>query len=256
MPIIEINHANIYYQAYGDDQPKHVPIVLIHGSTVDSHTDWDSIAPELARRYKVFAPDCRGHGRSNNPHMSYSFKELADDVAAFVRAMGYERAHLIGHSNGGNVALVTLMEHPEVVQTCIPQAANAYITRYLINREPVYFDAVRIEREEPDWMNEMIALHSATNGREYWRELAWLSMKETMSEPNYSPAELRRVTHPVLVIMGADDKANAADGHAQYIGNNIPNAELWIPKTTGHNVHHERREEWIAKVLDFLERRG
>jgi pimeloyl-ACP methyl ester carboxylesterase len=256
MPIIEINNASIYYQAYGHDQPNHVPIVLIHGSTVDSHTDWDSIAPELAGRYKVFAPDCRGHGRSNNPHMSYSFKELADDVAAFVRAMGYERAHIIGHSNGGNVALVTLMEHPEVVQTCIPQAANAYITRYLINREPVYFDAVRIEREEPDWMNQMITLHAATNGREYWRELVWLSMKETMSEPNYSPAELGRVTHPVLVIMGADDKANAADEHAQYIANNIPNAELWIPEKTGHNVHHERREEWIAKVLDFLERRG
>jgi pimeloyl-ACP methyl ester carboxylesterase len=256
MPIIEINNASIYYQAYGDDQPNHVPIVLIHGSTVDSHTDWDAIAPELASRYKVFAPDCRGHGRSNNPQMSYSFKELADDVAAFVRAMGYERAHIIGHSNGGNVALVTLMEHPEVVQSCIPQAANAYITRYLINREPVYFDAGRIEREEPDWLNEMIALHSATHGREYWRDLVWLSMKETMSEPNYSPAELCRVTHPVFVIMGAEDKANAADEHAQYIANNIPNAELWIPEQTGHNVHHERREEWIARVLDFLERRG
>ena len=60
MPNIEINKASIYYQTYGDDQPNRVPIVLIHGSTVDSHTDWDSIAPELARRYKVFALDCRG----------------------------------------------------------------------------------------------------------------------------------------------------------------------------------------------------
>lgn len=256
MPTIELNNANIYYQVYGDDQTTPTPIVLIHGSTVDSHTDWDSIAPELARRYKVFAPDCRGHGRSNNPHMSYSFKELADDVAAFVHAMGYERAHIIGHSNGGNVALVTLMEHPEVVQTCIPQAANAYITRYLINREPVYFDAARIERDESDWMNEMIALHSKTNGMDYWRELVWITMKETMSEPNYSPAELRRVSHPVLVIMGADDKANASDEHAQYIANHILHAELWIPEKTGHNVHHERRDEWIAKVQDFLERRG
>jgi pimeloyl-ACP methyl ester carboxylesterase len=81
-------------------------------------------------------------------------------------------------------------------------------------------------------------------------------MKETMSEPNYSPAELHRVARPVLVIMGADDKANAADEHAQYIADNIPNAELWIPEKTGHNVHHERRGEWIARVLDFLERRG
>ena len=281
MPTIEINGANIYYNAYGDDphlhslalparasvrqvqvsttlrtSPNHAPIVLIHGSTIDSHTDWDSIAPELARRYRVFAPDCRGHGRSNNPKMSYSFKELADDVAAFVRAMGYERAHIIGHSNGGNVALVTLMEHPEVIQTCIPQAANAYVTRYLIEREPKVFDPDRVAREAPQWRDEMIRLHSEVNGKDYWREMLWLTMKEIISEPNYSPAELARVEKPTLVIMGAEDTVNAPDEHAQYIANNIPNAELWIPEKTGHNVHLERREEWIAKVLDFLERRG
>lgn len=256
MPNIEINNANIYYQAYGDDQPDRAPILLIHGSTIDSHTDWDAIAPELASRYRVFVPDCRGHGRSNNPEMSYSFQELADDVATFVRAMGYPRAHIIGHSNGGNVALVTLMEHPDVVQTCIPQAANAYVTRYLIEREPKVFDPDRVAREVPDWMNEMIALHGEVNGKEYWRELLWLTMKEIISEPNYSPAELARVERPTLVIMGSDDTVNAPDEHAQYIANNIPDAELWIPEKTGHNVHIERREEWIARVLDFLERRG
>lgn len=256
MAYTEINDARIYYESYGGKDPLRTPIVLIHGSTIDSHTDWDSIAPALAKYHPVFTPDCRGHGRSNNPHMSYSFQELADDVAAFVRAMGYEKAHIIGHSNGGNVALVTLLEHPEIVQTCIPQAANAYVTRYLIEREPVYFDANRIAREQPDWQNEMIALHGEANGRDYWRDLVWLTMKETIAEPNYSPAELHRVDRPVLVIMGANDKTNAPDEHAQYIASNIPHAELWIPENTGHNVHMERREEWIEKVLNFLNRRG
>jgi pimeloyl-ACP methyl ester carboxylesterase len=255
MPYIEINGAKIYYQSYGDEQQR-PPIVLIHGSTIDSHTDWDSIAPELARYYKVFAPDCRGHGRSSNPNMSYSFKELAEDVAAFVHAMGYERAHIIGHSNGGNVALVTLVEHPDIVQTCTPQAANAYVTRYLIEREPKVFDPDRVAREAPGWMNEMINLHGKVNGKDYWRELLWMTMKEIISEPNYSPADLARVDRPTLVIMGAEDSVNAPDEHAQYIANNIPNAELWIPEKTGHNVHFERQEEWVAKVLDFLERRG
>lgn len=256
MPVIELNGANIYYNVYGDDQPNRAPIVLIHGSTIDSHTDWDSIAPELAHHYRVFTPDCRGHGRSNNPAMSYSFKELAEDVAAFVRAMGYEKAHIIGHSNGGNVALVTLMEHPEVVQTCIPQAANAYVTHYLIEREPKVFDPDRVASEVPQWRDEMIKLHSEVNGKDYWRELLWLTMKEIISEPNYSPTELARVDKPTLVVMGAEDTVNAPDEHAQYIAKNIPNAELWIPEKTGHNVHLEQREAWLAKVLDFLERRG
>src|ERR1041385_933456 len=256
MPYIEINGANIYYNAYGKDQPARAPIVLIHGSTIDSHTDWDLVAPELAHHYRVFAPDCRGHGRSNNPGLSYSFKELAEGVAALLPAMGYERAHIIGHSNGGNVALVTLLEHPDVVQTCIPQAANAYVTRYLIQREPKAFDPDRVAREVPEWRDEMIKLHGEINGNDHWRELLWLTMKEIISEPNYSPADLARVDKPTLVIMGAEDKVNAPDEHAQYIANNIPNAELWIPEKTGHNVHLERREEWLAKVLDFLERRG
>ena len=105
-------------------------------------------------------------------------------------------------------------------------------------------------------MNEMIALHGETCGREYWRDLVRMTMIETMSEPKYSPADLSRVNRPVLSIMGADDKANAADGHAQFIANNIPHAELWVPENTGHNVHQERPDEWVAKVLDFLQRRG
>ncbi len=249
-----INDATMYYQEHG--KATGVPIVLVHGSTIDSHTDWDAVIPALAKEYKVFAPDCRGHGRSNNPRMSYSFKELADDVAAFVRAMGYEKAHIIGHSNGGNVALVTAMEHPEVTQTCIPQAANAYVTRYLVEREPRIFDPDRVEREASEWRDEMIKLHGEVNGKEYWKDLLWMTLKELISEPNYSPADLARVEMPMLVIMGAEDKVNAPDEHAQYIADNVPNAELWVPEKTGHNVHQERSDEWLEKVLDFLKRRG
>jgi len=75
------------------------------------------------------------------------------------------------------------------------------------------------------------------NGQDYWRELLWLIMKETISEPNYSPADLARPHVPVLVFMGGDDTVNAPDEHAQYIANNVPDAELWVPEEVGHNVH-------------------
>lgn len=254
MSYITINGAEIFYETFGDDSPERAPILLIHGSTMDGPTDWRDIAPQLAKNYKVLIPDCRGHGRSNNPSMSYTFKELANDAATFIRAMGYKRAHVIGHSNGGNVALVTLLEHPDVIQTCIPQAANAFVTQYLIEREPVVFDPERVAREAPEWMNEMIALHGERNGQEYWRDLLQMTMKEIISEPNYTPADLAKVTKPTLVIMGAEDRVNAPDKHAQYIAENIPNAELWIPEKTGHGAHRERPEEWLTKVLDFLDR--
>lgn len=50
MPTIEINNAQIYYAVFGDDKPDRTPIVLIHGSTIDSHTDWDS------RKYRAQCP--------------------------------------------------------------------------------------------------------------------------------------------------------------------------------------------------------
>jgi pimeloyl-ACP methyl ester carboxylesterase len=257
MSYAEINGARIFYQVYGDDHVGRAPILLIHGSTITGQIDWgERIAPGLAAHYKVFVPDCRGHGKSANPRMSYSFKELADDAAEFIHVMGYERAHIIGHSNGGNVALVILMEHPEVVQTCIPQAVNAYVTDYLREREPRVLDPDYVARTNPAWVEEMIQAHSETHGKEYWRDLLRLTMKEIISEPNYSPADLRRVERPTMIIMGAEDAVNAPDRHAQYIAENIPGAELWIPEDIGHGVHREIADLWLEKVFDFLERRG
>jgi pimeloyl-ACP methyl ester carboxylesterase len=173
-----------------------------------------------------------------------------------VRTLGFERAHLIGHSNGGNVALVTLMEHPEVVQTAVLQAANAYVSADLVEKEPRLYDADRVAREAPGLMDRMIALHGPTHGHDYWRDLLRLTVQAIITEPNYTPADLARVRRPVLVIQGADDGVNAPGRHAQYIAENIPGAELWLAAGVGHNVHRERQVEWLGRVLDFLPRRG
>lgn len=256
MPSIAIHGAEIYYQTYGKDQPDQAPILLIHGATSTGEGDWGAIAPALGRRWRVILPDCRGHGRSSNPQRSYSFKEMASDMAALVRALGYERAHVIGHSNGGNTALVILIEHPEVVQSAVIQAANAYVSPDLLEREPLVLDAERIAREAPEWMQEMIAAHGPTHGENYWRELLALTLKEILSEPNYTPEDLRRVQRPTLVIQGAEDPVNAPGKHAQFIARHIPYAELWLPAGVRHNVQLDAFSEWLQRVESFLERRG
>jgi pimeloyl-ACP methyl ester carboxylesterase/cell wall-associated NlpC family hydrolase len=256
MPTLEINEAQIYYEAYGKDQPGKAPIVLIHGSTVTGQRDWGLVAPLLGREHRVLVPDCRGHGQSSNPKHSYSFKEMADDTQALIRALGYSRAHLIGHSNGGNVALVTLLEYPEVVQSAVIQAANAYVSPDLVEEEPLKFDPERVASEAPAWRDEMIELHGAYQGVDYWRELLRLTVREIIAEPNYTPEDLQKVNRAVLVIQGEVDRVNAAAGHAQFIAEHIPYAELWLPQGVGHNVHDERLFEWVQKVLAFLRRRG
>jgi pimeloyl-ACP methyl ester carboxylesterase len=149
MPTITVNGAELYYEEFGQGQAGRAPIVLIHGATSTGQRDWHLAAPLLAREYRTIVLDCRGHGQSTNPDRSYRFCQLAADVAGLVRALGHERAHIIGHSNGGNVALVTLLEHPEVVQTAVLQAANATISPDLVEEEAAKFDPGRVARESP-----------------------------------------------------------------------------------------------------------
>lgn len=256
MPYIEVNGAHLYYETFGQEIPGKAPIVLLHGSTGTGRSNWSYIAPRLAQEYYVIVPDCRGHGRSSNPRYTYSFREMADDTAKLIRSLGYLRAHVIGHSNGGNLALVVLVEHPEVVQTAIPQAANAWVSPDLILKEPGLFDPERVAREAPEWMHEMIALHSETHGPDYWRDLLRLTVTELISEPNYLPGDLARVRRPTLVIQGEKDGVNAPYKHAEFIARYIPEAELWVPEGTDHRVHFEIPDQWLEKVLDFLHRRG
>lgn len=256
MPLIEVNGCVLFYEVFGEDQPDKSPVLLIHGSTQTGHSCWGFIAPLLAREYRVIVPDCRGHGQSTNPGLSYAFEEMAQDCVELIRALGYKRAHVIGHSNGGNVALVTLVEHPDVVQSVVLQAANAYVSPDLIEKEPQIFNPERVERETPEWMNEMIDLHAATHGTDYWRKLLQLTVSEIISEPNYSGGNLAQVDKPVLVIQGENDRVNAPSRHAQFIHENTPFAQLWIPQGVGHNVHEEIPCEWVDRVVAFLRERG
>jgi cell wall-associated NlpC family hydrolase len=152
--------------------------------------------------------------------------------------------------------LTILMEHPEVVQSAVLQAANSFVSPYLREREPAIFDPARVEQEAPEWKQEMIELHGPTHGEDYWRALLQLTLTETISQPNYSPAALNQVQQPVLVIQGQEDRVNAPDQHAQIIAAHLPYAELWSPAGVGHNVHLEALLEWIRRVEDFLDRRG
>lgn len=252
MPTVKIRDAEIYFETYGEPVPGRDPILLIHGSYITGSVDWSGVAPRLAQEFQVIIPDCRGHGRSDDPAGRYSFREMAADSAALIQVLGHKQAHVIGHSNGGNVALVTLMEHPEVVASCIPQAANAYVSADLVERIPKKLDPERVRVEDASLMMEMIALHSARHGNEYWATLLRRTAAEIISEPNYTAADLARVQRPTLVIEGELDATNAPAAHGRFMAQHIPGSQLWIPVGVGHNVHTEIAAEWCEHVLAFL----
>ncbi len=256
MPYKTICGAKLYYETFGVPQAGQAPILLIHGSTQTGASCWNKVAPLLANDYHVIVPDCRGHGRSENPRHTYSFREMAADLAALIRDLGFERAHVIGHSNGGNIVIVMMMEHPEVIQTCIPQAGNAWLTPQLIERERIVFTPDYIAEHDPEWMKEVVALHEPFHGQGYARALIALTLADMIREPNYTPQQMSTLDLPVLFIQGEQDGVNAHSRFAQRMARAVPFAEVWIPAGVGHNVHDEILSEWLARVRDFLSRRG
>jgi 3-oxoadipate enol-lactonase len=252
MPTLKIRGAELYFDTYGEPVSGRDPILLIHGSYITGSVDWSGVAPRLAQEFQVIVPDCRGHGRSDDPAGRYSFREMAADAAALIRALGHKQAHVIGHSNGGNVALVTLMEHRDVVASCIPQAANAYVSPDLVERIPKKLDPERVRVEDSSLMMEMVELHSARHGVDYWATLLRRTAAEIVSEPNYTALDLARVQRPTLVIEGELDATNAPAAHGRFMAQHIQGSQLWIPVGVGHNVHTEIPAEWCERVLEFL----
>ena len=94
------------------------PLVLLHGGSARWQA-FESILPDLAAHWHIYAPDFRGHGRSDWTAGSYRLQDYTDDVIAFCRQVVTEPACLFGHSLGGMVALLVAAQYPEGVRAVV-----------------------------------------------------------------------------------------------------------------------------------------
>ena len=93
-------------------------VLLLHGFPQCWYC-WRHQIPALAPAYRAVAPDLRGYNLSEKPARGYDLGTLSDNVAAIVRALGQDRAILVGHDWGGLTAWLTAMRHPEVVEALV-----------------------------------------------------------------------------------------------------------------------------------------
>ncbi len=104
----------------GGDGP---PLLLLHGYP-QTHAMWHKVAPSLAERFTVVAPDLRGYGRSGKPetapdHAPYSKRATAGDMVALMRQFGFDRFRICGHDRGARVAHRLGMDHPDCVDRMV-----------------------------------------------------------------------------------------------------------------------------------------
>jgi len=247
----------MHVDVYGD--PAAPPLLLVHGSTWTGDRDFGPGSGTIARfsqRYRVIVPDCRGHGRSEatwtDGRLDYAFAGMAADMADLLRALGAAPARVFGHSNGGNVALYLACQHPEVTTAAVLLAANAYIDDHLRARVPVGMNPDRVAAESPEWMAEMIDLHDRHHGPGFWRHLLQATIAETITNPDWTRADLADVHVPCLCVQGENDRVNAPGRHAQVLAEWLPNGQAWVPAGIGHSVHHEIPDAFETRVEAFF----
>ena len=185
------------------------PLVLLHGNGEDGTYFTHQIA-HFSQRFRVLALDTRGHGKSPRGEAPFTIRQFARDLLAFLDARGIERAHLLGFSDGGNIALVFALAHPERVGKLVLNGAN-------LNARGVK-RSVQAPIELGYRMARLFAGLSA-------KALANAEMLGLMvNDPNVAPEELAALTAPTLVIAGENDMIR--EDHTRLIAERIPNARL------------------------------
>ena len=98
-------------------------VLLLHGYP-ETRVHWRRVAPGLAERFTVVAPDIRGYGFSSSPpaapgHAAYAKREMARDLVALMAGLGFERFRVASHDRGARVAHRLALDHPERVERLI-----------------------------------------------------------------------------------------------------------------------------------------
>lgn len=212
------------------------PLILLHGNGEDCGY-FKHQMDAFSSRYHVYALDTRGHGKTPRGERPFTIRQFAEDLLGFMDGHGIGRAHLLGFSDGGNIAMVFAIRHPERVNKLILNGAN--------------LDAggVRPTVQLPIEIGYRIARKFAGTSDKARRNAELLGLM--VNDFNVPTEELSRITAKTLVIAGTRDMIKGE--HTRLIAKNIPDAELALIHGD-HFIAAKRPEEFNQAVLHFLEK--
>lgn len=210
------------------------PLILLHGNGEDVHYFEHQMAP-FAQHFRVIAVDTRGHGKTPRGEAPFTTRQFAEDLLAFMDRLSIEKAHILGFSDGGNIAMVFAMAHPERVEKLILNGAN--------------LDASGVKKtiQIPIEFGYRIAKLCARKKPEARRKAELLGLM--VNDPDVKPEELTAIQNPTLVLAGDNDMIK--ESHTRLIARSIPGAELAIIQGS-HFVANQNPEAFNEAVLRFL----
>ena len=268
MPYVEAHGAKLYFEERGEGYP----IIFVHEFASDIR-GWEPQLRYFARDYRCSAYNARGYPPSDVPQdaTSYSWEFAVDDIAAVMRGLSIERAHLVGLSMGGYAALHFGLRYPEKIGAIVaagvgsgshPAQRDAWLretsvlARIFSDRglegiaERIARGPTRIQLKHKDpigWQEFVARL----------LELSPRGLSHTMARcqalrPSLHDLrdQLSEMTIPVLLAVGDEDVACLETN--LMLKTVLPNAGLWLVSNTGHGINLEEPAAFNAQIEDFL----
>ena len=119
---VSVEGMRLHWAEQGETTAQ-VPVVLLHGLN-DSYLTWKRVVPALADDRRVLMPDLLGYGLSDRPNASYELAWHAHVMAKWLEALGLQQVDIVGHSFGGGVAQVMLLECPARIRRLVLVASG------------------------------------------------------------------------------------------------------------------------------------
>jgi len=209
-------------------------LILLHGNGEDC-SYFTGQMDALSAHFHVIALDTRGHGQTPRGEMPFTIRQFAEDLLMFMDLHGIGKAHLLGFSDGGNIAMVFALAHPERVGKLILNGAN--------------LDASGVKRsvQIPIEIGYRLAKLFAKRSLKARKNAEMLGLM--VNDPNVKPEELSSLQVPTLVIAGTKDMIK--DSHTRLIAERIPGARLTI-LPGDHFIAAKNPEAFNEAVLHFL----
>jgi pimeloyl-ACP methyl ester carboxylesterase len=262
--------------AYIDMGPRDAPVlVLVHGYT-DSARDWASLAPGLARNFRLIIVDLRGHGASSKPECCYTRFDFADDIRLLVDKLHIGPVEaVVGHSLGSLVAQTFAELWPAATRrlvlvsstgtsfgpqtACASGGATPIVQSWLAGlaqlRDPIDPDSAFMR----EWWQESIAINpeffssrqrhdAAAIPAQVWRDIA----DQALVAGDLRPM-LPRIQAPTLLIWGGRDTVMSAAGR-EALRTGIPRSEVRIFPELGHDLIWQDPGALAAAITEFLKK--
>lgn len=235
------------------------PVILLHGFT-DSLHSYDPIAPFLPAHLRVFAISLRGHGGSSGGQ-SFAFEDFADDIAAFMDAMGLPLAVLAGHSLGAGVAMALAARHPARVaglallapfedfagHPAVDELAEA--GRNLSDPiDPAFMRAFQESTLHEPIAPALLDLFVSESAR--MKAGVFRAIVAAMAASDL-PAAAMRVRAPSIVLWGDQDAYCSREATRTLV--KTLRARIVVHAGAGHALHWERPADVARDIAHFIE---